>query len=68
MAKTVGKITIDNGSIQVEGKEVGRVDQELKFGYHPAVKLSVGKKIEWFELDTEKLIDKVFAKAAEFIG
>lgn len=65
--KTVGRITIIDGSIQVKGVEVGRVDHQLKHGYHPAVFLKIGDKFEWFEQDTPNLIDRVFEKAKEFL-
>jgi hypothetical protein len=60
MAQTRGEVTIDDGSIQVGGKEIGRVDGGLKFGYHPCVKMEIGQHVEWFEWDTPELIDKVF--------
>jgi hypothetical protein len=67
MAMTVGRITIDNGSVQVAGKEVGRCDHGYKFGYHPAILLEIGSEREWFELDTPDLMEKIFTKADEFI-
>ena len=56
-------IDITDGTIKIAGKKVGTVFQELKHGYHPAIKLVINKKVEWHELDTEDLIDVIFARS-----
>ena len=56
-------IDITDGTIKIEGKKVGTVFNEMKHGYHPAVKLVVNKKVEWHEIDTPNLIDVIFDRA-----
>lgn len=64
VGKTVGAITIEQGAITVGGKLVGRVDRELKHGYHPVVRLRIeGKPVVEYEIDEKKLLDKIFADA-----
>ena len=58
--KTRNGITIDDGIVTVNGKKVGEVMQDRKHGYHPAVSIRIGKKVEWLELDTKNLIDVVY--------
>lgn len=67
MAQTIGNITIDNGSIIVAGKEVGTVMQDLKHGYHPAVAIRIGKKVEWLEVDTRDLIGVIWVMVREML-
>ena len=56
-------IDITDGTIKINGEKVGTVFNELKHGYHPAIKLIVNKKVEWHEMDTKDLIDVIFARA-----
>jgi len=63
-------IVIDSGNITVGSTKVGEVMQDLKHGYHPAVKLVIPDKniIEWFELDTENLVDTIFERVGELFN
>lgn len=65
MAQTVGKITIDNGTITVEGKKVGTVMQDLKHGYHPCVAIRIGDTVDWLEVDTKDLIGVIWVTVRE---
>jgi len=60
-------IVIDSGEISVDGIKIGTVLQDIKFGYHPAIKLVIPSKhiIEWFELDTDNLVDKIFEEVGK---
>lgn len=55
-------VEIKSGEIRVGGVNVGTARKELKYGYHPAVLVEVGKNSKWFELDEKDLL----AKIAEF--
>ena len=54
---------IENGEILDGDKVVGTANKGLKFGYHPAVKVEVNGKVEWFEFDTPDLINKIIQYA-----
>ncbi len=58
-------IDITDGTIKIDGIEVGSVFNELKHGYHPAIKLKIAGVIEWFEMDTKNLVDVIAEKAVE---
>ena len=60
-------IEINDGIINVNGTKIGEVNQDLKHGYHPAVNLVIPNKNinEWFELDEENLIDKIFERVGK---
>ncbi len=56
---------IINGQILDDSdKIIGTATKELKYGYHPAVKVTVGSHTKWFELDEPDLLAKIadFAK------
>lgn len=60
MADTRNGVTIDNGTVTVDGNKVGEVMKDYKHGYHPAVRVTIDGVNVWFELDTKNLIDVVF--------
>ena len=57
-----GKITTD------DGKDIGTARLELKYGYHPAVLVEVGKAAKWFEADERDLLAKIRAYVAAVGG
>jgi ABC-type ATPase involved in cell division len=57
---------IEGNIININGKNIGTIFQDYKYGYHPAIKLQIGKKITWFELDEKDLINKIAEKVVEF--
>ena len=66
MAQTQNGITIDNGIVTVEGKQVGTVMQDLKHGYHPCVAVRIdGAPVEWLEVDTKNLIAVIWVTVRE---
>ena len=55
-----GDVVIENGVIYYKGKVVGKAVKDLKYGYHPSVKVVVYENEPvWFELDEEKLLEKI---------
>jgi hypothetical protein len=49
---------IENGEITEGSRFIGTAIKELRFGYHPAVKVTIGKNIKWFEQDEPDLLGK----------
>jgi hypothetical protein len=46
------KLNIKAGDIRIgDGPILGRVENARKFGYHPAVRITIRSRIEWMELD-----------------
>ena len=45
------KISVIDGEIKINGKKSGRADSDLKNGYHPAYRITIGKEQEWIEMD-----------------
>ena len=68
-AKTFGDITIDDGIITKDGKKIGTVMHQVKYGYHPAVllKSSDHSFSKWYELDQKNLIDTIVADVRKHI-
>lgn len=60
-------IKIEKGVITFNGKKVGTANKDFKFGYHPAVVVTIGKKNKWFELDESNLLAKIADFARENI-
>jgi len=61
-------LVIRNGSITKNGKEIGRADHDLKFGYHPMVKVKVHsnpKATKHFELDHKDLVSSILKHVAD---
>lgn len=45
-------LTLDCGAVLFNGEQIGTVKVGMKFGYHPAIIISInGKDIEWMEMD-----------------
>jgi hypothetical protein len=54
-------ITLNNGTINFNGEKVGEAMKDFKYGYHPAVRVTLFKNgtNKWFELDEENLVEKI---------
>jgi len=44
-------VMIDEGVVSVDGLICGTVMREYKFGYHPAIEITVNDKSQWLEID-----------------
>lgn len=59
------KIILKNGVVLTDGKlirgdkQIGIAVRDLKYGYHPAIKVVVGVNTRWFETDETNLYSKI---------
>lgn len=44
-------ICIDNGDVFYKGEKVGRLEHDLKHGYHPIIRLTLGTHVKDWEVD-----------------
>jgi len=59
---------IENGEIYIGSKKVGSAVRDFKFGYHPAVVVTINGRHKWFELDENNLLAKIADYIREIMG
>lgn len=67
MAYSTDDITLDNGRVIVNGETVGSLNKEFRYGYHPAACLTIGARVEWFELDQTDLMTAIVNKVKSIL-
>ena len=56
---------VENGRITRYGKPVGTAVKDLRYGYHPSIRVNVGDWETWFEIDEKGLKAKIVQFARE---
>lgn len=60
-----GDIVLMDGKILRNKKQIGTTEGGYRFGYHPSVRVEVGKAIQWFEWDDKDLYKQIANYARE---